>query len=222
MGIEEAGRHIRVPPPRRDHSPVTTTGLPPTRPAKLATEADVLQTLRYGTYTLAQIYAACEEGCDVARDGGLDAISSHPGDVRWKRRVRGDLQTLRRRGRAGRLSDTVWGIQGTYERPTRLVLVVVGGTPLEFELRLQAAVDLLASLDEPADLVLADPPYGLGRGEGQHYAAGHGYRRDHTNLVGRYGDVDPAEYADFTAAWVTAAARALRPRGELAVITGPH
>src|SRR5260370_34385169 len=119
MGIEEAGRHIRVPPPRRDHSPVTTTGLPPTRPAKLATEADVLQTLRYGTYTLAQIYAACEEGCDVARDGGLRAISSHPGGVRWRPRVRGELQTPRPRGRAGRLGHTVWDLQGTHGGPDR-------------------------------------------------------------------------------------------------------
>lgn len=201
---------------------MTTTDLAHEQPTKLATEADVLQTLRYGTYTLAQLYAACEEGTDVARDGGLDAIPGHPGDLRWKRRVRGHLQTLRRRGRADRIDRTVWAIQGTPERPSRLLLIVTGATPLEFELRLQAAVDLLASLDEPADLVLADPPYGLGRGEGRHYADGHGYRRDHTNIVGGYVDVDPAEYADFTAAWVTAAARALRPGGQLAVITGPQ
>src|SRR5260370_34303791 len=106
MGIEEAGRHIRVPPPRRDHSPVTTTGLPPTRPAKLATEADVLQTLRHGTYTLAQIYAACTAGCDVARDGGLDALSSHPCAVHWRTRERGSPQTPRRLRRRRRLGDT--------------------------------------------------------------------------------------------------------------------
>jgi DNA modification methylase len=201
---------------------VTTTDLSRQRPAKLTTEADVLQTLRDGTYTLAQLYAACEGGCDVARNGGLDAIPGHTGDMRWKRRVRGHLQTLRRHGRADRIDRTVWAIQGTPERPERLLLIVTGATPLEFEMRLQDAVDLLASLDEPADLVLADPPYGLGRGEGCHYADGHGYRRDPANIVGGYVDVPPDEYADFTAAWVTAAARALRPGGQLAVITGPQ
>ena len=49
----------------------------------------------------------------------------------------------------------------------------------------------------------------------------------HTKLVPGYVDVDPAQYADFTAAWVTAAwvtaaAGALRPGGQLAVITGPQ
>jgi len=37
-------------------------------------------------------------------------------------------------------------------------------------------------LDEPADLVLCDPPYGLDRGSG-HYADGSGYRRDHILVV---------------------------------------
>src|SRR5260370_37385449 len=145
MGIEEAGRHIRVPPPRRDHSPATTTDLPPTRPARLATEADVLQTLRDGTYPLAQLYAACEEGSDVARDGGLDAIPGHAGDLPWKRRMRGRLQTLRRRGRADRIDHTVWAIQGTPERLSRAVLIVPGATPLDVELRLPAAVSLLTT-----------------------------------------------------------------------------
>ena len=32
--------------------------------------------------------------------------------------------------------------------------------------------------------------------------------------------MDPAEYAEFTATWITAAAAALRPGGYLAVVTG--
>ena len=58
------------------------------QPAKLATEADVLRTLRDGTYTLPQIYAFCEERTEVARDGGREAIPGHPGDQRWRRRVK--------------------------------------------------------------------------------------------------------------------------------------
>lgn len=90
--------------------------------------------------------------------GGLDAIPGHPGDRRWKRRVRGALEGLRRSGRADRVGHTTWAIQGTRENPTRLLLIVAGATPHDFELRLQAATELLAELDEPADLVLCDPP----------------------------------------------------------------
>ena len=189
---------------------------------RLATEGDVLRTLRTGTYTLPELYALCQERAAVGRDDGYEPVPGHPGDVVWKHRVRGALMGLRRSGRADRVGRTTWVIQGTPRQPTRLLLIVTGGTPLEFELRLQAAAGLLAQLDEPADLVLCDPPYGLGRGEGRHFADGHGYRRDHAKIVEGYVDVDPAQYADFTAAWVTAAAGALRPGGQLAVITGPQ
>ena len=42
----------------------------------LATEADVLRTLRTGTYTLAELYGLCERRVSVARDGGHDPIPS--------------------------------------------------------------------------------------------------------------------------------------------------
>ena len=74
----------------------------------------------------------------------------------------------------------------------------------------------------PADLVLCDPPYGLGRGTGRHYSDGHGYRRDHTRIVSGYQDVAPGEYEEFTHGWTQAAAAALRPGGQLAVVTGPQ
>jgi DNA modification methylase len=187
----------------------------------LATEADVTRTLK-GTFTLARIYAVCAMNTDITRDGGLDPVPGHAGDLRWKRRVRGDLETMRRKGLGDRIARTTWVLQGTPQRPERMLLVVAGATPLEFELSLQAAIDLLAELDTPADLVLADPPYALGRGEGRHFADGNGYRRDHRNVVAGYVDVDPLLYGDFTAAWVTAAARALRRGGQLAVVTGPQ
>jgi hypothetical protein len=187
----------------------------------LATEADVLRALESGTYTLEQLYGLCEQRAPVDRDGGHDQVPGHAGDLRWKRRVRGALETLRRSGRASRIGRCAWAIEGTARQPARLLLVVAGATPRDFELRLQAAASLLAQLDSPADLVLCDPPYGLGRGAG-HFSDGNGYRRDQGKVAGGYVDVDPARYADFTAEWVTAAASALRPGGQLAVVTGPQ
>jgi DNA modification methylase len=186
----------------------------------LATEADVVRTLA-GTLSLDRIYALCELRTDVSRDGGLDPVPGHAGDVRWKHRVRGALAVERRAGRADRIGRATWAIQGTLQRPVRLLLIVAGATPCDFELRLQAAAELLAQLDEPADLVLADPPWGLRRGRG-HFAGGSGYRRDHTRVLGGYVDVDPGRYPAFTAEWVQAASGALRPGGQLAVITGPQ
>lgn len=187
----------------------------------LATEADLVRTLRAGTYTLSQLYELCQQRADVDRDDGQDPVPGHAGDLRWRRRLRGALQTLRRAGLAGRIGPAVWVIQGTPERPARLALIVAGAALAGIELHLKPAAGLLAQLDEPADLVLCDPPWGLGRGRG-HYADGNGYRRDHTKVVGGYVDVDPARYADFTEEWVQAAARALRPGGQLAVVTGPQ
>ena len=187
----------------------------------LRTEADVLRALQTGTYTLPELYALCAAQTAVGRDGGHEPIPGHPGDVRWKHRVRGALMGLRRSGRADRIGRTTWAIQGTPRQPTRLLLIVAGATPRDFELRLQAAADLLAQLDEPADLVLCDPPWGLRRGRG-HFADGNGYRRDASKVVGGYVDVDPGEYAEFTDGWVRAAAAALRPGGQLAAVTGPE
>ena len=83
----------------------------------LASEADVLRTLRVGTYTLEQLYHRCEQHAPVARDGGHDPVPDHAGDTRGKRRVRGALQGLRRSGRATRIGRSSWAIQGTPECP---------------------------------------------------------------------------------------------------------
>jgi hypothetical protein len=187
----------------------------------LETEADVVRTLRAGTYTLNDLYELCEQRAPVARAGGHDPIRGHPGDRRWKRRARGALQALRARGHAHRVARSTWAIDGPAERPTRLVLIVAGATLADVELRVQNALQLLAQLEEPVDLVVADPPYGLGRGRGR-FADGHGYQRDPGRVLGGYVDVDPDRYQAFTREWVTAAARVLRPGGQLAVITGPQ
>ena len=185
----------------------------------LRTEADVVRALGDGTYTLEELYALCETQVDVDRDGGHDPI--HPGDERWKRRVRGVLQNLKASGRAERIGRSAWAIRGTHEQPQRLLLIVAGATAREFELRLQHAIELLGSLDEPADLVLTDPPYGLHRGTGRS-SAGRVYERDASRIVDGYVDVDPAEYEQFTFGWVEAAAAALRRGGNLVAVTGPQ
>ena len=56
----------------------------------LATEADVLRTLRTGTYTLRELYDLydlCEQQTATGRDGGHDPVPGHVGDHRWKHRV---------------------------------------------------------------------------------------------------------------------------------------
>jgi len=189
---------------------------------ELITEADVLRTLREGTYTLPALYRRCEARADIARDGGLaPPDAEHPTARVWKRRLRGMLQTLRASGNAERVNRSVWLIRGTPEAPRRLVLVAPGGTLADVELHLADAMDLLRSLEEPADLVLCDPPYALGRGTAA-CSAERVYRRDRRKIVGGYVDVPSAEYPAFTRRWVSAAAGALRPGGQLAVVTGPQ
>ena len=110
-------------------------------------------------------YMTCaSSGPSPARDGGHDPVPGHAGDHRWKHRVRGALASLRRR-RAGGPDQLAprWASREPRSEPARLLLIIAGAEPREFELRLAAAADLLAQLDMPADLVLCDPPYGLGR-----------------------------------------------------------
>jgi DNA modification methylase len=186
----------------------------------LTSEAAVVRTLAHGTMSLDQIYALCEQNTDVSRDNGLDVIHGQS-DLRWHRRVRGALQALRRAGTAERIDRATWVIEGTPEQPRRVILVQAGGTLADMELRVQRAVELLGELDGPADLIVTDPPYGLGRGSGNS-TGDRVYQRDRTKVVPGYVDVDPEAYEDFTWAWVSAAAEALRPAGQIAVVTGPQ
>lgn len=190
---------------------------------KRRTEASVLAEHR-GTFTLDELYRAVHDaGPDVsARDDGNTVVHGSS-DTRWRRRVRGALQSMKRQGRAHRTTHGVWVIDGTPEAPTRAVLIRLDGRLDALELRLSDAADLLAGMDEPCDLILTDPPYGLGVGQGSHLDTGHRiYGRDQSKVVDGYRDVDPAHYRDFTARWVTAAAQALRPGGYLSVVTGPQ
>jgi len=188
----------------------------------LRTEADLLRTTRQGVYRLGELYRHCEAKVDIARDRGLEPPDrAHPTDRRWRHRLRNALQSQCAAGNAQRVGRSVWLLQGTCEVPTRLVLLVAGTCVEEFELRLLDAVELLHSLDEPADLVLCDPPYALARGT-HLSSAERVYQRDNAAVVPGYRDVPAADYEQFTRRWVRAAAEALRPAGQLAVVTGPQ
>jgi hypothetical protein len=192
------------------------------RHSMLRTEGQLLRTLDAGTYTIPELYRRCEDGADIARDGGLEPPDEqHVTDTVWRRRLRGALQTYRAAGGVSHAGRSVWIILGSRENPTALVLITAAGTLAGVELHHRYALELLAALDEPVDLVLCDPPYGLRRGS-EASSAKRLYRRDHNKVIGGYIDVDPSEYAEFSRAWVSVAARTLRSGGQLAVITGPQ
>ena len=192
--------------------------------ARLKSEAQMVATLRSGAYMLGELYARCELECDIERDHGLEPPTpEHLTDTRWKRRLRGKLMTLRRSGKARKLTRSCWLIYATATGERALILLMPGARIGGIELRVQDAADLLDSLEEPCDVVMTDPPYGLGwdtrRSQGQ---KGH-YRRNQAAVLGDgYVDVDPERYLEFTARWVAAAARALRPGGQLVAVTGPQ
>lgn len=185
------------------------------------TERDLLS-VRRGVYTLEQLYGAVHADGATGRDDG-DRVIHGVSDTRWKRRVRGALQTLKRQGRARRVGDSCWILEGTPDRPARALLVTLGGHHADIELRLAEAREVLTSLDEPVDLVCTDPPYGLGVGTGpRHDTGARVYGRDATAVVDGYVDVPAHAYRQFTTEWVAAAAAAIRPGGYLAAVTGPQ
>lgn len=188
----------------------------------LRTERDVIETLAGCSVTVDAIYQACEHAGVTTRDRG-DQVVHGASDTRSRRRARGVLQTLRRAGRARRVADGTWLIVGTPAKPLGLLLVI-DGDPSRMELVLSSAEELLAACDEPPTLILADPPWGLGINRTQRPERDNGertYNRNSDCVVGGYRDVDPAEYAEFSQRWISAAARVLPAGGYLAIITGP-
>lgn len=188
----------------------------------LKNEADLVRTLESGTYTCSDLYKMCEEVGLADRPGGRKRIQD--GREQYKRRLRSALQDARRQGRARRLDDdsAAWYIEGTTTRPRRALFVWLPADPSQMELVLGDVASILGRCDEPIDLIVADPPWALGRGsqgwEGERIDRM--YAGDREQVVDGYVDVDPAEYAEFTARWVAAAGKALRPGGYLAVVTG--
>jgi hypothetical protein len=189
----------------------------------LETETDVLRTLREGTYTLDELYGLCEMRCDIKRaDGETPPTPQHPTDTVWRRRVRGALTNLRAAGRAERVSRACWTIRGPAKQPTMLLLVLPGAIHGGAELRVHDAARLLRELEEEVDLILTDPPYGLDWGGRGNPGARGFYGRCEALVVPGYVDVEPGRYREWTHDWVGAAAQALRPGGQLVVVTGPQ
>lgn len=192
-----------------------------TTAAPLRNEADLLRTLESGTYTVQDLYRLAEEAGLADRPGGRTRIQD--GKEQYKRRVRSALHHLRQQGRAERVGDGAasWVIEGTVREPRRALFVWLPTDPSQLELVLGDVAEVLGQADEPVDLIVADPPWALNRGEdGAAYRRVYG--RDHDRVVGGYREVDPAAYAEFTARWIAAAGKVLRPGGYLAVITGPQ
>lgn len=186
----------------------------------LRTEADLVRTLEQGTYTLQDLYRRAEASGLADRPGGRTRIQD--GREQYKRRVRSAVYAAQRQGRVRRVGgEASWLVEGTREEPRRALFVWLPADPSQIELVLGRAADVLARCEEPIDLVLADPPFGLGRGKADS-AYRRVYGRDHEQVVDGYVEVDEAEYAGFTAEWVAAAGAALRPGGYLAVVTGPQ
>jgi DNA modification methylase len=189
----------------------------------LRNEGDLIRTLEAGTYTLREVYRLAEQGGLADRAGGRKRIQD--GQEQYKRRVRSALCAARKQGRIRYDRDggneAMWLVEGSREQPRRALFVWLPGERHQLELVLGAATDVLARCEEPIDLILADPPYGLGRGKA---SSGYQrtYERDHSKVVPGYVDVEHERYADFTAEWVAAASEALRPGGYLAVVTGPE
>ncbi len=185
----------------------------------LRTEADLLRTLERGTYTLQDLYRRAEQEGLADRDGGRDRIQD--GQARYKRRMRTALYRFHKQGAARRADngEPLWLIEGTAEKPRRCLLVWLPRDPSQLELVLGDVEEVLRRTDEEFDLVFADPPYGLDRDKDN--AGRRTYGRDDDQVVPGYVDVDPAEYADFTARWIGAARDVIRPGGYLAVVTGP-
>lgn len=185
--------------------------------AGLRTEYDMIRALAGGAYTLPQLYRIAERTGLADRPGGRKKIQD--GQAQFKRRVRTALYAAHRSGRAPR-QGPAWLIEGTREAPRRALFVWLPDDPSQLELVLGEAHEILARCGEPIDLVLADPPWALNRGDTSNSAYQRTYGRDPDRVVAGYEEVDPAEYADFTHRWINAAAAAIRPGGYLAVVTG--
>jgi DNA modification methylase len=190
---------------------------------RLRSEADVARSLAGHTITLDQLYAACEAAGVTTRDRGSDIIHGRT-DTRWRRRARNALQAMRRSGRAERVGESTWLIAGTRSSP-RGALLVIANDPSEITLALADAAELLDTSDDPLDLIVTDPPWALDIQQTDDLGGDQSertYARDASKVVRGYIDVAAEHYREFTEQWITAAARALRPGGHLAVITGPQ
>lgn len=186
----------------------------------LRNAGDLIRSLKSGAYTVQELYRLAEAAGLPDHPGGRDRTQD--GNEQWKRRVRSAVQHARAKGNARRVEDAdraSWVIEGTREAPRRALFVWLPADPSELELVLGEADEIMRRCEEPIDLIFADPPYALRRGGPAAEYRTYGRVR---GTVPGYVDVDPAEYQEFTARWITAAGKVLRPGGYLAVVTGPQ
>jgi hypothetical protein len=190
---------------------------------RLRTECDVVKAMA-GAVTLEALYQACVAAGVAGRDGGLRTIPGHGSDVVFKRRVRNALQSLKRVGKAYRVTTATWVIDGTAETPRHALLLLGDGEPAPIELLVGDVVEVLGRTEEAFDLIFADPPWALSRQAGDRTwrRSRRVYARNAAQVVPGYQDVSVDQFTEFTSRWVVAAAAALRPGAYLAVVTGPQ
>lgn len=197
----------------------------------LRSEADLVAAL-HGTIRLDDLYAAAEAAGLDRRDNGGEVIHGRS-DTRCRRRVRNALQSARRQGRARRVDRSTWILDdGGGSDRRRLVLLWAPGDRLApVELAVCDAAELLGELADDqttVDLIVADPPWALGRtqtGDRDHDGSERLYAASRVGrVVEGYVDVPAHAYRQFTRRWVAVAAELLggRPGGYLAMITGPQ
>jgi DNA modification methylase len=180
---------------------------------------DVLRTLDAGAYTLGELYELVEQQADIGRNNGFaPSTAGHLHDPKWRHRVRCWLANQQRAGKAWPLKRAVWAIERRASCHCCMLLIGPNGELEQVELRVADAVELLEGLEDPIDAVITDPPWGLQWDE----HARHLYTRDTSMVLGGYVDVPATEYLAFSRRWIGAAAHALRPGGQLIVITGPQ
>lgn len=69
--------------------------------------------------------------------------------------------------------------------------------------------------DESVDLIIADPPFGIG------YGASRGnYNRNLSNVLSDYDEVTPNHYGIFTVQWMMEATRILKESGSMFIFSG--
>ena len=69
--------------------------------------------------------------------------------------------------------------------------------------------------DESVDLIITDPPYGIGGGQLHKH-----YNRDEQYVVGGYVEVPAEEYGEFSHRWIREAERVLKPNGQIYLVSG--
>lgn len=69
--------------------------------------------------------------------------------------------------------------------------------------------------NESVDLVFTDIPFGLG-----FTGRADNYNRKSRNVIGKYVDVDPRKYAEFSRDWLQMARRLLKPSGSMFIFSG--